>query len=73
MLYPLDMISDEKIQKLFYLNPMTSVIVAYRDVLYYAKIPDLSTLAAAFVFGIISLILGELVFSRLKKRFAEVL
>jgi len=73
VLYPIDMISDEKIQKLFYLNPMTSVIVAYRDVLYYAKVPDLSTLVMAFLFGIASLVLGELVFSRLKKRFAEVL
>ncbi len=73
VLYPLETISNVKIQKLFYLNPMTSVIIAYRDILYYAKIPDFPTLLIAFGFGIASLILGEFVFSKLKKRFAEVM
>ena len=54
VLYPIDMIADQKIQKLFYLNPMTSVIVAYRDILYYAKVPDFSTLGMAFIFGIMN-------------------
>lgn len=73
VLYPLETISDSKIQKLFYINPMTSVIIAYRDILYYAKIPDFSTLFIAFCFGIASLLLGEFIFSKLKKRFAEVM
>lgn len=71
VLYPIDMISDSKIQKLFYVNPMTSVIVAYRDILYYAKVPDFSTLLIAVVFGLLCLIFGWLVFSKLKKHFAE--
>lgn len=73
VLYPIDMISNEKIQKLFYINPMTSVIVAYRDILYYGRIPDFSVLMTALLFGVVSLIAGELVFSKLKKKFAEVL
>jgi len=73
VLYPIDMIQDPQIQKLFYLNPMTSVIVAYRDVLYYGRVPELSTLVTAFLFGLLSLIIGELVFSKLKIRFAEVM
>lgn len=73
VLYPIETISDPEVQKLFYLNPMTSVIIAYRDILYYAKVPDFSTLLIALFFGVMSLILGELVFSRLKKRFAEVM
>ncbi len=71
VLYPIDMISDPKIQKLFYVNPMTSVIVAYRDILYYAKVPDFSTLLIAVGFGIFCLIFGWLMFSKLKKHFAE--
>ena len=73
VLYPLDMITNETIRKLFYLNPMTAVIEAYRDVLYYARVPEMNTLLVSFLFGIIILIFGELVFSKLKKRFAEVL
>lgn len=73
VLYPIETISDPAVQKLFYLNPMTSVIIAYRDILYYAKIPDFSTLLIALFFGVTSLVIGELVFSRLKKRFAEVM
>ncbi|MDE7094713.1 MAG: ABC transporter permease [Oscillospiraceae bacterium] len=73
VLYPLDTVSDSRIQKLFYINPMTSVIIAYRDILYYAKTPDFSTLFIAFCFAIASLILGEFIFSKLKKRFAEVM
>jgi len=73
VLYPIEMIEDPDIRRLFYLNPMTSVIIAYRDVLYYARVPELSTLLTAFLFGIASLVIGELVFSRLKRNFAEVL
>ena len=73
VLYPLDMITNETIRKLFYLNPMTAVIEAYRNVLYYARVPEMNTLLVSLLFGIIILIFGELVFSKLKKRFAEVL
>lgn len=71
VLYPIDMISNQTVRKLFYVNPMTSVIVAYRDVLYYSKVPDLSTLLIALGFGVLILLLGCLVFSKLKKHFAE--
>jgi len=71
VLYPIDMINNRTIQKLFYINPMTSVIVAYRDVLYYAKVPDLSTLLIAFGFGVLILLTGFFAFSRLKRHFAE--
>lgn len=71
VLYPIDMIENETVQKLFYINPMTSVIVAYRDILYYAKVPDFSTLLIAFGFGVLILFTGFFVFSKLKRHFAE--
>lgn len=37
VLYPINMIENKTIQKLFYINPMTSVIVAYRDVFILCK------------------------------------
>ena len=52
-------------------HPMTPVINAYRDILYYKTTPQLSTLAAAVVLGVGILLIGELVFVKLQKGFAE--
>lgn len=70
ILYPLDQL-PEHIQPILYYNPMTSVIIAYRDILYYQQVPDLKTLAYALIWGIVLLILGSAVFSGLKRNFAE--
>lgn len=53
------------------LNPMTSVIVAYREILYYARVPELSTLLSAVVMGLIILLIGYIIFGKLQKDFAE--
>jgi lipopolysaccharide transport system permease protein len=53
------------------LNPMTPIVLAYRDILYYARIPSLSTMILAFILGIVFLILGFFVFGKLKKHFVE--
>ena len=55
----------------FKINPMTSVIEAYHTILYFKEVPQISTLAEAFVIGIISLITGGIIFSRLQKGFVE--
>lgn len=70
VMYSIDIV-PAKYRTAFSLNPMTPVIQAYRDILYYAKVPELSTLASAFFLGVIFLVVGNLVFSKLKKRFAE--
>lgn len=56
---------------IFGLNPMTPIVTAYRDILYYQKSPDLSTLSQGLLLGVVVLILGSLVFGKLKKSFAE--
>lgn len=61
----------EKYIKLFHINPMTSIIMAYRDILYYGKVPEMRTLAEAVVLGAVCLVVGSVVFVRLKKHFAE--
>ena len=53
------------------MNPMTPIIVAYRDILYYGKIPRLTTLLHAVLMGVVLLVIGFLVFGKLKRRFAE--
>ncbi len=70
VMYGLDQI-PERFMFLFNLNPMTPVIVAYRDILYYGQVPEMNTLITAVVFGIVTLIAGVLVFGRLKLHFAE--
>lgn len=70
VVYSVEMIPEEYV-RLFYLNPMTPVIVAYRDILYYGRVPEMGTLANAVILGIVILIIGEITFSRLQRGFAE--
>lgn len=53
------------------LNPMVSIITAFRDILYYKRIPALETLTLAIVLGLLILIIGTLLFNFLNRRFAE--
>ena len=50
---------------------MTPVIVAYRDILYYGEVPELNTLLHAVFVGVGLLLVGTLLFGRLKRHFAE--
>lgn len=53
------------------LNPMTAVIVAYRDILYYAQVPMIGTLLNAVLMAVTVLIVGYLVFTKIQRYFAE--
>lgn len=70
VMYSIDMV-PEQIQTIFHLNPMTPIIIAYRDILYYQKAPKLGTLTQGIIFSIILLVVGWNVFGHLKKHFAE--
>lgn len=70
VMYSISMV-PERFIPLFKLNPMTSVITAYREILYYKTIPDLSNLLTAVLIGVAILILGVVVFEKLSKHFAE--
>lgn len=70
ILYPINQV-PESIQPFLYYNPMTSVIVAFRDILYYQQAPDMKTLIYAIIWGILLLLLGSAAFSRLQRNFAE--
>ena len=56
---------------LFMANPMTPIIIAYRDILYYSRIPELGTLLHAFVLGIVMIVIGYVVFGKLQRHFVE--
>lgn len=70
VMYSLDQVPEE-IRWIFSVNPMTYVITAYRDILYYGKMPRLETLLSAVLTGLVMLAAGWYVFWRLQRRFAE--
>ncbi len=70
VLYEFEMI-PEKFRFVFSLNPMTPIISACREILYYSRVPNLTTLISAFIMGVAVLVIGWFVFSKLKRRFAE--
>lgn len=70
IMYSIDLV-PEKMMIYFNLNPMTSVIIAYRDILYFGRVPKLATLGTALAIGVFFCILGFSVFHVLKKGFAE--
>lgn len=70
IMYSIDLVPDSIIP-IFMANPMTPIIIAYRDILYYKQVPELGTLLHALILGIAALFIGSMVFNKLQKRFAE--
>ncbi|RFZ75977.1 ABC transporter permease [Lacrimispora amygdalina] len=70
VIYSIDQVPEE-IRPIFLLNPMTSILTAYRDILYYKQVPQVSTLLNAVVMGVGLMLISLFVFHKLSKRFAE--
>ena len=70
VMYSVDVVPEELLG-IFYLNPMTTIIMAYRDILYYGRIPSMETIALPFIISMIIFLFGLFVFHRLQRNFAE--
>lgn len=70
VMYSVDLV-PEQLLPIFNLNPMTPIIIVYRDILYYKTIPQISALLHAFILGLLMLLIGSAVFSRLQRNFVE--
>ena len=70
IIYPLSLVPDEYI---FYytLNPITRLMVMYRDILLYNTVPVLPDILLVVGSGLILLVIGTVVFRKLSPRFAE--
>lgn len=68
--YSIDMV-PKNLRSMFNLNPMTPIIAAYRSILYYKTMPDLSHMGMILVWSIGFIIVGYLIFQKLQKNFAE--
>lgn len=70
IVYSSDMIPSN-ILPLFKINPMFHIIGYYREILYYQRIPEISSMLIMFGISIIVLIIGYEIFNKLQKKFAE--
>ena len=70
VMYGVEMV-PERFKPIFMINPMTPVIIAYRDILYYKQPPQVSTLLHACLLGAVLLVVGWFTFRILKSHFAE--
>ena len=53
------------------LNPMTPIIESYRDIFFYQKLPNFTSLGIVFLASSVLLYFGIKVFKKLEKGFAE--
>lgn len=61
----------ERIRWILYLNPMTHIIEAYRDIFLYHRIPSMQSLVLMGIISSIISIIGLAIFRKLEKGFAE--
>ena len=50
---------------------MAPIIIAYRDILYYGRVPELATLLSALLMGILLFAIGWFTFDRMQRHFVE--
>lgn len=70
VLYSVEQVPEE-LKSILVFNPMSSVIIAYRDIMFYQKFPDMSTLVTTIICAVAAVVIGILVFNKLQRRFAE--
>ncbi len=61
----------EKIRWILYLNPLTELIEAYRDIFLYHQIPGFDAMIYLIIITVIVFFIGLLIFRKLEKGFAE--
>lgn len=61
----------EKFQIFLKLNPMAQLVEAYRSILYYHQMPDMTMLVIWAIASIVILVVGYMIFKKLEKSFVE--
>ena len=70
VIYSVDMV-PESIRAQYMFNPMSALIVSYRDILYYKRFPDGRYLLQAGITSLIVLLAGYFAFNNMERRFVE--
>lgn len=71
ILYLIDGITSRPLRAMLRMNPMTPFAVAYQDVLFFGRLPNLSDVVLILAYAAGSLYLGFFVFDRLRDTLAE--
>ena len=61
----------EEFRWILYMNPMTTIINSYRDILFYKQLPDLGNVSLVLILSIFLMFIGIKLFKKLEKGFAE--
>jgi len=70
ILYPMSSV-PAKFRFIAYMNPMATLIKAYRDILFYGQFPNWFLLGITFFFGFLVFVLGNMIFNKYKESFPE--
>lgn len=70
IIYSIDMF-PERFRWIIKLNPLTTIIESYRDILFYHQMPNFAELGIVAAVSFVILIIGYLIFRKLEKGFAE--
>lgn len=71
ILYLIDNIHSRVLRALLRVNPMTPFVVAYQDIFFFGRLPNVSDVVLMLSYAIGSLALGFFVFDRLRDTLAE--
>ena len=66
-------IVPKSIQGIYLLNPVTQIMIMYRDIVLYGVLPSLMQVGYILLFGISIVFIGHFLFKRLEKGFVEVI
>ncbi len=69
--YPLSFLQHSKYKMIISLNPLSSIIEAFRYALFHKGSLDLNSLLYSFCFMIVSVFIGVLIFSKVEKTFMD--
>ena len=69
-IYTPDML-PAKFQWAITFNPIAQLINAYRDVLYYHQLPNMTSLGIVGLISLVALGLGYMIFKKLERNFVE--
>lgn len=71
IIYLIDRIESRPLRALLRVNPMTSFVIAYQDVLFFGRFPSVSDTLLMLAWATASIALGITVFDRLRDTLAE--
>ena len=57
----------------YMLNPLTRLVIIYRDIMVIGKLPSIEDISVVIGFTALALLLGNYIFGKLERRFADVI